>query len=274
MALSLSLVGYGEAGRSFAQAAGWGATARVFDVVDKSVAYAEDAVRGAATVEMAVSGSPLIISLVTADQALSAAQQVAPHLTPGAFYFDMNSVGPDTKRAAAKAIQTAGGCYVDVAVMAPVYPAGLAVPLLVSGPMADTAAGWLGALGFTTLRTVGTDVGRASTIKMIRSIMVKGQEALTAEMMLAAHAAGVVDDVLASLGPDWHECADYNLDRMMLHGTRRAAEMREVVKTLEALTIAPLMTQGTVARQAHVGALGLNPPPQGLDAKLERLARP
>jgi 3-hydroxyisobutyrate dehydrogenase-like beta-hydroxyacid dehydrogenase len=43
------------------------------------------------------------------------------------------------------------------------------------------------------MRVVGDDVGRASAIKMIRSVMVKGVEALTAEMMLAATRAGVVE---------------------------------------------------------------------------------
>ncbi len=82
-------------------------------------------------------------------------------------------------------------------------------------------------------------VGAASSIKMIRSVMVKGLEALTAECFLAADAAGVTEAVRASLdaswpGTDWGAKADYNLERMMAHGIRRAAEMEEVAKTLDA----------------------------------------
>ncbi len=78
---------------------------------------------------------------------------------------------------------------------------------------------------------------------MVRSVMVKGIEALTAEMILAADAAGVTEGVLASLGGDWAAKADYNLDRMLAHGTRRAAEMEEVAQTLQELGIDPLMTR-------------------------------
>jgi 3-hydroxyisobutyrate dehydrogenase-like beta-hydroxyacid dehydrogenase len=171
---------------------------------------------------------------------------------PNAFYFDMNSIAPDTKREAAKLIDAAGGRYVDVAVMAPVNPARLAVPLLVSGPHAEGGAAAMSAIGFINIRVVTGDVGRASSIKMIRSVMVKGQEALTAEMVLAAQQAGVVDDVLSSLGEGWDAKAEYNLERMKTHGRRRAAEMEEVAKTLTALGVEPVMTNGTIKRQREM----------------------
>jgi 3-hydroxyisobutyrate dehydrogenase-like beta-hydroxyacid dehydrogenase len=166
----------------------------------------------------------------------------------------MNSVAPDTKRAAAAIVEAYGACYVDVAVLAPVEPARMAVPLLLSGAAADDAAVALGAAGFTTIRVVGSEVGRASAIKMIRSVMVKGIEALTAEMMLAATRAGVVDEVLASLDASeraqgWPARAAYNIERMATHGLRRAAEMEESAKTLAALGVEPLMTAGTIQRQ-------------------------
>ena len=166
----------------------------------------------------------------------------------------MNSTAPETKREAAKLIDEAGGRYVDVAVMAPVDPARLAVPLLLSGPHAAGGAAMLNALGFTNTRVVAGDIGQASSIKMIRSIMVKGQEALTAEMMLAAQAAGIVDEVLSSLGDGWDVKAAYNLERMKIHGRRRAAEMEEVGKTLVALGVEPVMTRSTVRRQREMAA--------------------
>ena len=252
MAQTLTLIGYGEAGRSFAQAAGWEADARVFDIKPLAALYKEDAVSGCTSCEAAVTGSPLIISLVTADQALAAAQSVAASITPGALYFDMNSIAPETKCAAANAIVAAGGRYVDVAIMAPVDPARLAVPLLTSGTDAADGAEALAALGFTNVRSIGGNIGQASAIKMIRSIMVKGQEALTAEMMLAAEQAGLADEVLASLGEDWAAKAEYNLERMKTHGLRRAAEMEEVAKTILALGIEPVMTRGTIQRQREM----------------------
>lgn len=260
METALTLIGYGEAGQTFARAGGWEQQTRVFDIkVDDLhlrdsvlAAFEADNVSGVANLNGAVAGSLIILSLVTADQALIAAKNAAHHMAPGALYFDMNSVAPDTKRQAAKFIDAGCGRYVDVAVMAPVNPARLAVPLLVSGRYAQEGAATLSVLGFTNVRVVAGDVGRASSIKMIRSIMVKGQEALTAEMMLAAEAAGVVDELLGSLGDGWDSKAEYNLERMKKHGDRRAAEMEEVAKTLIALRVEPLMTNGTIRRQREM----------------------
>jgi 3-hydroxyisobutyrate dehydrogenase-like beta-hydroxyacid dehydrogenase len=271
----LSLIGFGEAGNTFARAGRWSHAARVFDTNDGAAmqaAYGGAGVLGCATLAEALADTSIILSLVTADQALIAAQQAAQHLTAGAHYFDMNSVAPGTKREAAALIEAAGGLYSDVAIMAPVNPARLNVPLLISGPQSEAAVSALLGLGFSHLRSVGTDVGRAATIKMMRSVIYKGLEALTAECVTACHAAGVLDEVSESLGIAWGDKADYRIDRMIAHGTRRAAEMDEVVKTLEGLGVEPTMTRGTVILQRKIGNRAIAPIPGGLTAKLERLA--
>lgn len=255
METNVTLIGFGEAGSTFARAGAWGAQACAFDIdLDRRAAMAELGVNGTASAEQALRDSPLILSLVTAVQALAAARDSAPFLIPGALWCDMNSVAPGTKRAAAETIEAAGGRYVDVAVLAPVDPARLGVPLLLSGGAADEAATRLAALGFANIRVVGDTVGKASAIKMIRSVMVKGIEALTDEMMAAAAAAGVTDEVLGSLDASekaqpWAQRAAYNLERMATHGARRAAEMEESAETLRSLGVEPVMTSGTVLRQ-------------------------
>lgn len=251
----IALIGFGEAGSTFAKAAGWESAALAFDINPARRAVMEQAgvvICGAA--EDALGDADIVLSLVTADSALPAAVDYAGLLKAGAIWCDMNSVAPDTKRAAAKTIEAAGGRYVDVAVLAPVNPARMNVPLLISGAHAAEAEARLQAMGFAKTRVVGDEIGRASAIKMIRSIMVKGVEALTAEMMLAATKAGVVDEVLSSLDASektqsWFERAEYNVERMTTHGLRRAAEMEESCKTLESLGVEPVMTSGTVKRQ-------------------------
>jgi 3-hydroxyisobutyrate dehydrogenase-like beta-hydroxyacid dehydrogenase len=278
MERELALIGYGEAGSTFALAGRWGASARGYDILaERRAAMPQAGVRACSSASAALDGCGLVLSLVTADQALTAANEAAPHVARGVIFCDLNSVSPATKQAAASAIERAGGRYVDVAIMAPVGPSRLNVPLLLSGPFAAEAEREIARLGFTNCRVVGTRVGQASAVKMIRSVIVKGMEALTAEAMLAADAAGVIDDVLASLDAgdkprSWAERADYNLDRMMVHGLRRAAEMDEVCSTLESLGVEPLLTRGTVERQRKIGALGL-PPARGLEAKLAQLGQ-
>lgn len=255
---TLTLIGFGEAGATFAQVAGWESAARAFDIAPARRAVMEAAgVVACASASEALDRARIVLSLVTADAALDAARADASLLTPGALWCDMNSVAPQTKRAAAEAVEAAGGRYADVAVLAPVSPAHMKVPLLVSGPHAGEAADALLAVGFVNVRVVGAEVGRASAIKMIRSVMVKGIEALTAEMMLAAEAAGVTDEVLASLDASekitgWQTRAAYNLERMATHGLRRAAEMEESASTLAALGVEPVMTAGTVRRQREM----------------------
>lgn len=280
----ISFIGFGEAGAAFA--ADWRADvprARAFDSKTddpgasetKKRDYDSAGVEGCRTIAEALDGASAAISVVTADQALAAATAGAAALAPGTLWLDMNSVAPHTKRAAAARVDAAGGRYVDVAVMAPVQPLRRKVPLLVSGSHATDATALLLQLGFTNVRSIAGDVGAASSIKMVRSVMVKGLEALTAECLLAAEAAGVRDEVIASLdaswpGADWRTRADYNLERMIVHGRRRAAEMDEVVRTLDALGIDPALSRATAARQRAIASADVRPP-EGLDAKLSLL---
>ena len=250
----VTLIGFGEAGEAFARAAGWQGETRAWDLLPKRrEAMAAAAVESGADAAATLADRAFVISLVTADQALAAARDYAPLLTDGALWCDMNSVAPETKREAAAVIEAAGGRYVDVAVMAPVEK-GLAVPLLLSGPHAIAAQPLLASLGFSNIRVVGEEVGRASAIKMIRSVMVKGLEALSSECAAAAEAAGVFDEVMASLDASekaapWADKVAYNRERMARHGRRRAAEMEESARTLQGLGVEPVMTRGTVRLQ-------------------------
>ena len=272
----LALIGFGEAARAFAGQLS--ASLRGYDLksdADMLDAFAADGLIACDTPRDALEGADGALSLVTADQALPAAR-ATEGLAPGALWFDMNSIAPDTKRTAAEAIAARGGRYVDVAVMAPVHPKRTSVPLLLASSHAEAGAEYLRAIGFRDVAIVGDRVGAASAIKMIRSVMIKGIEGLSAECVLAAETAGVREAVIASLdaswpGADWARRFDYNLDRMMLHGGRRAAEMDEVVATLDALGTGSAMSRGTAERQRAIGALGIAPP-DGLDAKLKALA--
>ncbi len=258
----LALIGFGEAGMAFASE--WDAPVRAWDIktddpataAAKRADYARHHANGAETLGEALAGAALVISIVTADQALAAAEAAAACLAPGALYCDFNSVAPATKQDAAAGIEAAGGRYVDVAVMSPVHPARLAVPLLVSGPYAADAVAALTGVGFSPVKVEGP-VGRAAMIKMLRSVMVKGIEALTAECFLAARKAGVAGEVAASLnggwpGVDWAARADYNLGRIREHGVRRAAEMDEVAGTLDGLGLGSEMARATASVQRRL----------------------
>lgn len=279
----IALIGFGEAARAFVEGASWADRSATYDIkVEASATREEIELAGhranvlvCASSATALARASIVLSLVTADQTVAAAREAARAIHGGTLYLDMNSVAPATKRQAAAEIEAAGGRYVDVAVMAPVHPKRREAPLLVGGPHAEPGCDALVVLGFTNVAIAGTAIGAASAIKMIRSVMVKGIEALTAECLLAAEAAGVRDAVIASLdaswpGADWARRGDYNLDRMIVHGIRRADEMDEVVATLDAFGTGSAMARATAERQRAIGARRLSPP-DGLDAKLAAL---
>ena len=286
---SIALVGFGEAGHAFAS--GWSLPptvrpkaydVKLHDEATTGPVLERCASAGAepvADANKALDGAGLVFSVVTADQALEAARTCAPHLERNALWLDCNSCAPQTKQQAALLIEAAGGRYVDVAVMAPVYPKRHEVPLLLAGPHAAEAASVIVRLGMRPAVS-GDRIGDASSIKMLRSVMIKGLEALTTECLLAARRAGVEDAVLASLqasdpGFDWRARGSYNLERMMVHGARRAAEVEEVCATLRGLGLPDWMSRGTVEWQRLVSSLGIAPGGDDLtlrsDAVLSRL---
>ena len=218
--------------------------------------------------------SQIVISAVTAAASVAAAQSVKAHLAGQPFLLDINSVSPGRKQETAKLLGDSAR-YVDVAVLAPIHPARHQTPMLLAGPHAAAVAPMLAALGMRAT-IAGAEVGAAAAIKMVRSVIVKGIEALTLECFLAAARAGVVDEVANSLknnypGLDWSKIVPYNLERMAVHGERRAAEMEEVAETLRELGVEPLMTLATVKRQRRDGsgrrtgngARGSRPGPHG-----------
>lgn len=286
----IAFVGFGEAAEAFAK--GWSRDVttglRAFDEkIDDPQAMSLPFSRSEATGvtlspdrATALEGAGAVFCLVTADRAVLAAEETAPYLAANALWLDGNSCSPGAKRRSAAVIEAAGGRYVDVAIMAPVYPRMHRTPLLIAGPHASDALAVLSALGMEA-QVSGHTVGEASAIKMVRSVMIKGMEALTAECLLAARRAGIEDRVLGSLQAsnpqiDWPRQAAYNLERMMVHGRRRAAEMREVAATLGELDLPNGLATATADWQQRIGDLEL---PAGedsfsnrADAVLDRLS--
>ena len=267
---TIAFIGLGEAASSIIS--GWGNLRnnqiKAYDIKLHSVESKQEILARAkelnihikASIQELVKDSDLIFSTVTADQALKVARESCHFIKDGAYFFDLNSCAPSSKKNACKSIETNGGEYVDVAVMAPIYAKKNLVPLLISGDKAFQAHALLEKLPMD-VKIIEGPVGKASTIKMVRSIMVKGLEALTAECALAAVEADVLDEVFNSLSAE-HPHFDiikhsiYNFERSISHGKRRAEELKEVSKMLEDLRLANHMSKATAVWQSNIGSLG------------------
>ena len=271
MSDTLAFIGFGEAGQTISRGllGEVKPVIRAYDILFDDPANADKLKRAAQAIGVgvardhadAVRGADLVFLAVTASSSLEAARSCLPGLRAGQLFLDVNSVSPQRKIEAAALIAPSGAAYVDVAVMAPVAPYLHKVPCLIGGPGAAALAPRAAALGMK-MEFVSDEVGQASAIKMFRSVVVKGLEAILVESMVAASEYKVEARVLASLqesfpGIDWEKLAGYMIERVVSHGKRRAAEMREVAATLEGIGLEPLMAAASAARQEWIADLGV-----------------
>ncbi len=259
----IAIVGFGEVGGIWGRdLAAQGAHVAVYDNLllpgaarEAMLAKARDCrVNARDSLRECLREAELVISAVTASSALSVAGDAAPLLRAGQFYLDINSVSPETKAAMAERAAQGQGLFTEAAVMAPVSPQRLKVPMLLGGKHATELAARLAALGMNA-KMVSERVGVASAVKMCRSVLVKGLEALAVEGLFAARRYGAEDAVLASLdasypGMGWKaHLPEYLISRVAEHGRRRAAEMREAAQALRQVGLDPRMALATAERQ-------------------------
>lgn len=265
----VGMVGYGEVGKIFA--AGLKSSVRAVSVWDLKfdAATASVEVRDAELADAAQAGvsaclsmqslcekSDLVISAVTASNTLAVAQAAARYMRPGAIFLDLNSASPGTKQGAAQVIDAVGAHYVEAGVMTSVPPYGIRVPMLLGGPQAQALAEKLRGFGMVA-KVVASEIGVASAIKMCRSVMIKGLEALVIESYTMARAYGVEDHVLPTLAEtfpsiDWEKQGTYFFSRVAQHGKRRAEEMREAANTVREAGFEPWMAAAIAGKHDWV----------------------
>lgn len=267
MSLQVCLLGFGEVGQALAAdfiargvsgLVAWDVLFAVPDSLPRRAAQAQG-VRVGANIEAAIPGADLVISAVTAAQDVAAARSVAPHLKRNAYFLDVNSVSPGAKVEASQLIEAAGARYVESAIMSPIAPKRAASPMLFGGPHAVQFLPLARQLGFAGASVFSDRIGSASAAKMCRSVVVKGMEALLGESLLAARRYGVENAVLESLGSllttdDWQAHARYMISRSLVHGRRRAEEMREVARTVVEAGFEPRMSRACAVWQDWAAA--------------------
>jgi 3-hydroxyisobutyrate dehydrogenase-like beta-hydroxyacid dehydrogenase len=264
---NIGLVGYGEVGKIFGsglKAQRGVDSVRAWDLkfadaatADTERAHAESArIVAEPSMQALCAHAELVISAVTASNTLAVAQEAARFIRSGAVFLDLNSASPGTKQQAAAAIDAAGAHYVEAGVMTSVPPYGIKVPMLLGGAKAQALAQALADWGMDA-KAVSDKLGVASAIKMCRSVMIKGLEALVIESYATARRYGVEDHVLPTLQEtfpsiDWQQQGAYFFSRVVQHGKRRAEEMREAANTVHEAGFPPLMAAAIADKQQWV----------------------
>ena len=280
----IALLGFGEAGSAIARglcaASGWRGTAKPGDNAPRRVIAIDTALdkdaRGSAlgktarALDVAIEGAytvalgeaDLVISVVQGEHALEAATSAAPLLKKGAYFLDLCTVTGKMSDEDRAAIETGGGRYIDIAVMGGFFSQGIKAPMLVAGEDAAEAVAWMNANGFET-RLLGPKPGSASSVKMLRSTLVKGIEALGVESLVAAQRQGILKEVLGCLGDaDAMTLGGFItmlVQTHIVHAHRRWEEMGLVAQTLRETGVDPLMTEAIERSHRRTVDAGIAP---------------
>jgi 3-hydroxyisobutyrate dehydrogenase len=264
----IALLGFGEAGsaiaRGLAAEGGWRAASKPGDNAPRRLIAIDTALdkdpRGtalgkaaraldvaiAANYTAALGEADLVISAVQGEHALSAATSAAPLLKKGAHFLDLCTVTGKMSDEDRAPIEAAGGRYIDIAVMGGFFKQGIKAPMLVAGEDVEVIVTWMNNNGFVA-KVLGPKPGNASAVKMLRSVIMKGIEALGVEALVTAERQGILKEVLGCLGDVDSMSVSGTIAMLVqthiVHAHRRWEEMGLVAQTLRETGVDPLMTE-------------------------------
>jgi 3-hydroxyisobutyrate dehydrogenase-like beta-hydroxyacid dehydrogenase len=241
--MRIAVLGLGEAGgRLAAELARAGVEVRGYDPAERPTPAS---VVRAADPAGAASDTQIVLCLTTAATALGAAESVLSVLRPAVIYADANTAPPALKRELSELVARAGARFADVALLGPAR--GLATPALASGTGAQELADALGPLGMP-VDVVSGRPGDAATLKLLRSVFMKGLAASAVESVAAAEAAGhagwLKREVSAVIGEPLLERL---LDGSRKHAVRRVDEMEAARDLLLELGVEPRIATASAA---------------------------
>jgi 3-hydroxyisobutyrate dehydrogenase-like beta-hydroxyacid dehydrogenase len=268
--LTIALLGFGEGGSAIARGlcsdGGWRngvpagdnrlrrliAVDTALDTDDRGRVLGDEArrldVAIARNYTPALRDADLVFCAVPGDSALDAAMSAAAQLKPGALYLDLCTVSGGMAEQDRAIIESAGARYVDVAVMGTFFGHGHKAPMLLAGPYARLAAAWMKDHGFS-VNVLGPKAGTASAVKMMRSVIMKGLEALAVESLVAANRQGILEEVLDCFGDadlvPFRQFLTTLVKTHVVHARRRGEEMELVERSLRECGVAPLMSRAT-----------------------------
>jgi len=201
----------------------------------------------------------LIVSVTPGSVSLQSAAAFAPCLTARHTFVDFASATPKIKIGVAQLLASTGALTGDASIEG-TPKNGYAMPILSSGPAGEQLRDLLNPWGMR-IEFVGAELGRASGIKILRSVLIKGIEALTGEMLLAARHYGIDDIVLASasktLARPWMDTVESLIPSGVIHAQRRAEELEMSAEAVADAGIEPVMARAVAAHLRWKASLGL-----------------
>jgi len=225
-----------------------------------------------------VKEAEVVLSIVPPEDAPATARDVgraARKAGRSPLFADLNAIAPSTALRIASELGENGIDVVDGSISGPPPRKGGATRLYLSGPRVEEVA----SLPFDGVDriVVGLEVGGASAVKMSTASVYKGSSALLVQALLAAHANGVLEHVLADLrtaSPELVANIERRLGYAAAKSGRYAGEMREIAATQAAAGLTPALFEAmaevyeTIARSPLART---SPEDVSSDASLEEL---
>ena len=204
--------------------------------------------RDTASLDEMVSQADLIMSILVPSEAMGVARSVAEAMRSTGLsrpFADCNAVSPQTARRMESIINGAGGEYIDGGIIGGSPARGATPRIYTSGPRAGLMDE-LDGKGIA-VRNLGTEIGRASGIKMCYASMTKGTSALRVAMLTTAQSLGLYDELVAELGFSQQgplSAMESGVPGLPANAGRWIGEMDEIAATFDAAGVTPHFHQG------------------------------
>lgn len=298
----VAFIGFGELGAALARRLGGSGAHEMRawtrarpDLNATALAARTERIRAAgvepiAALEDALRGADAVLSVVSGTSSREVSERSAGLLDDGALYVDLTAAAVTDKEAGAEAVERSGGQYVDGAVLGTVAVPDATIPIVASGDGARELQQLASCEGIS-IEALDGPAGRATQLKLLRSVYMKGRDALVVETLLAARRCGLEERLVASIeGPgervSFADLSDRVLRSLAVHAGRRAEELDSSADVVRETGIDPLLAPAaaeTLRRVAEAGvreAFGGERPESGaevlalLDERLSEAAAP
>ena len=211
---------------------------------------------------------------VTGDLTLSVCRELLWRLRPGTVVVDLTTAAPGDKRSAFDLAAEHDVQYVDAVILGAIALTAAATPLLAAGPAGPEAMRDFADLGAPVRILPEARVGDAAALKLLRTILTKGLEALAVECLVAAEKQGIRRELYDAMHDvdaiGFTAFLDMLVRTHIQHSGRRLHEVQRAEAQLTSMGLPASMlsaSQQVFARTTSAAAQ--NPPPAAATADVE-----
>lgn len=183
--------------------------------------------------------SDLVISCVPGAISLTVAKEAFPFLKQGTTFADFSSSSSTDKYAASCLSESKKIIFIDVVIMGGVSLMREKTPLLCAGENSETIVKLMQSLGASVRVLPNAKPGDAASLKLLRTVFMKGLVALTVECVTAAEHQGVkalLYEILSDFDETpLNEFLDMLIRNHVVHACRQRNEIAEARKQLESM---------------------------------------